>query len=173
MTATLRAIPAEPAIDIIRQSELWSAEPDCEAVIRRALAAAAAETALAARAEVSVLLADDAAIRTLNRQWRGEDKPTNVLSFPAAAAPAPAERLLGDIALAFETLARESRAAGKPFAQHCAHLVVHGFLHLLGYDHESDDEADTMERLEARIMARLGLPDPYGNVVEAAGRIEV
>ena len=117
---------------------------------------------------VAVLLCDDAAIAALNARWRGVDRPTNVLSFPASpqtgaglhAAPVePAP--LGDIAIAYETVAREAEAEDKPLAEHLAHLAVHGFLHLLGYDHHDDGEAERMERLERDILARLGIADPY------------
>ena len=116
-------------------------------------------------AEVSVLFADDAFVRDLNARWRGQDKPTNVLSFPSAPEKvpgprAPGPRSLGDIVLAFETVAREAREAGKPFDHHAAHLLVHGFLHLLGYDHETDAEAAVMEAREARILETLDIPDP-------------
>ena len=107
-------------------------------------------------------MTDDDAIRRLNRQWRGRDAATNVLSFPATnPGEAATPRLLGDIVIAFETTRDEAAAAGKPFLHHLCHLAVHGFLHLLGYDHESDDEAETMERLEREILTRLDMPDPY------------
>ena len=118
----------------------------------------------AASGEVSVVLTDDAAIRALNRHWRQIDKPTNVLSFPATRrGPMPngMPRLLGDIVIAYETIAREAAAEHKPLLHHLAHLAVHGFLHLVGYDHDSDEAADEMERLEAKILARLDVPDPY------------
>jgi probable rRNA maturation factor len=133
--------------------------------VRRAIAAAAAAAAAPARSRLAVLLTDDATLRSLNRRWRGIDKPTNVLSFPPAASGrndgcgAPAS--LGDIAIAYETAAAEARAEDKPLPHHLAHLAVHGFLHLLGHDHESEGEAETMERTERVILARLGLPDPY------------
>lgn len=126
--------------------------------------------------EVSVALVDDDAIRDLNRRFRGMDKPTNVLSFPAldpdeleglrrgerpAWLPPGTEVTSGDLALALQTLLREAEAQGKAPIDHFRHLVVHGFLHLFGYDHVDDDEAEIMERLEARILARLGVPDPY------------
>jgi probable rRNA maturation factor len=155
---------AAPPIDIVVESRLWEAEPAAGATVRRAIAAAAAAVRAlpGATGEVSVVLTDDAAIRTLNRDWRGIDAPTNVLSFPAAPAPAAtAPCLLGDIILAYETVAREAGTGAKPFAHHLAHLAVHGFLHLLGYDHDSDEDAERMERLEARILARLDIPDPY------------
>lgn len=116
--------------------------------------------------EISMVLADDATVQGLNRDWRGKDKPTNVLSFAAldddeAPLPEGAPLLLGDIVLAFETCAREAEEQGKTLADHFAHLVVHGVLHLLGYDHEQDDEAEAMEALEVAVLARLGVADPY------------
>jgi probable rRNA maturation factor len=150
-------------IDVLRQSPQWTDE--AEAVVVRAIRTAA-EARADASGEVAVVLTDDAAIRALNRDWRKLDKPTNVLSFPAPRRPAlPSEPsgavLLGDIVIAYETTAQEAADEGKPFAHHLAHLAVHGFLHLLGYDHESDAAAQDMERLEAGILARLGVPDPY------------
>ena len=117
----------------------------------------------ASEGEVAVVLTDDCAIRALNRDWRSKDAATNVLSFPARESRAVrgAPCLLGDIVIAFETTEREARAEHKPFVHHLAHLAVHGFLHLAGYDHEADDEADAMERLETAILARLDMPDPY------------
>ena len=150
------------AIDIVVESDLWAAVPDVEAIVRQAIVeAAASPDAPASGREVVVLLTDDAAIRRLNATWRDLDKPTNVLSFPAASVPGAAAGPLGDIAIAFETMAREAEDEGKPLAHHLAHLAVHGFLHLVGYDHESDGEAETMEQLERVILARLGVPDPY------------
>jgi probable rRNA maturation factor len=146
-------------IDVIVESAQWHALPDADAVARNAIAQALAALAGRADAELAVLLTDDAAVRRLNATWRGLDQPTNVLSFPAAAAPD--SQHLGDIAIAFETTAREARNEGKPLADHLAHLAVHGFLHLVGYDHESDAEAETMEQLERDILARLNVPDPY------------
>src|SRR3569832_1907622 len=113
----------------------WEAFPDAEAVVRGTIAQALAALEGRTDAELAVLLTDDAAIRRLNATWRGLDKPTNVLSFPAAAAPD--SQHLGDIAIAFETTAREASDEGKPLAAHLAHLAVHGFLHLVGYDHET------------------------------------
>jgi len=146
-------------IDVIVESTQWDALPDAQAVARNAIAQALAALNGRADAELAVLLTDDAAVRRLNATWRGLDKPTNVLSFPAAEAPAP--RHLGDIAIAFETTAREAKDEGKPLADHLTHLAVHGFLHLVGYDHESDADAETMEQLERDILARLNVPDPY------------
>ena len=147
--------PAAPAIEIEVQSALWDAEPAAVETVRAAIGAAAA--LVPAQGEVSVLLTDDAAVKELNRTWRGIDKPTNVLSFPAAR-PGP---LLGDIAIAYETLAREAAADDKPLLHHLAHLAVHGFLHLLGYDHQTDSQADAMEGLERAALARLDIADPY------------
>ena len=163
MTATLAARARPPAIDVIVESPRWASEPGAEETVRRAIAEAA-RTLAAPRtngAEVAVALGDDASVRELNRRWRGLDTPTNVLSFPAAARTGGASPHLGDIAIAYETTAREAEAEGKPFAHHLAHLAVHGFLHLLGYDHESEPEAERMEGLERLILKRLGVPDPY------------
>ena len=152
-----------PLIDVIVEAPQWDAARGAEATIRRALS----EAAIATRENftdrvLAVLLTDDAAIRRLNAQWRNVDKPTNVLSFPPAPSTVPgAVKSFGDIAIAYETAAREARTDDKPFDHHLAHLAVHGFLHLLGYDHESDADAQTMEQLERVILARLGVPDPY------------
>jgi probable rRNA maturation factor len=148
--------PAAPSIDVQTQSPLWDAEPGAADTVRAAIEAAAA--LVPAQGEVSVLLTDDAAVRELNRLWRKVDKPTNVLSFPAAKAGGP---LLGDIAIAHETLESEAAREGKPFLHHLAHLAVHGFLHLLGYDHQTDSQAEAMEGLERAALARLQIADPY------------
>jgi probable rRNA maturation factor len=147
----------------IEAAEWRRALPGAAALCRRAALAALAAAAAEATAEIVLLLGDDARLRALNRQFRGQDKPTNVLSFPAGAAGqgGPALQPLGDIALAFETVAREAAAQGKTLADHAGHLVVHGVLHLLGYDHERAREAAAMERLETRILAGLGIADPY------------
>ncbi len=156
-----------PITEVLVVADCWQDEPEAEAVIARAIAAAA-ETAEAevGGAEVSVMLTDDAGIRKLNAAWRGIDKPTNVLSFPApepvgAGQTGDAPRMLGDIAIAYETTRKEADEEGKPFAAHLSHLAVHGFLHLIGYDHEKDDDAEAMEALEREILARIGIPDPY------------
>jgi probable rRNA maturation factor len=107
---------------------------------------------------LTVLLTDDASVQALNRDFRGKDAPTNVLSFPAAETALP---YLGDIALAYGVCARESLAQGKPLEDHLAHLTVHGVLHLLGYDHQAHAEAEAMEEMERAILERLGVPDPY------------
>ncbi len=152
---------AAPAIDILVQSPLWRKQPNARRAIRKAVRAAAA-TLSTSPGEVAIVLTDDSAIRALNRDWRGIDKPTNVLSFPANSAPsAVAAVLLGDVVLAYETLARECKSEGKTFLQHLTHLTVHGYLHLMGYDHQNKAEAEKMERLESAILATLGVPDPY------------
>jgi probable rRNA maturation factor len=165
MPSAARRTRSAPAIDIVAQSPLWRNEPDAAAVIRRAIGAAAEMTdATAGPSELAVMLCDDAAMRELNGRWRGRPEPTNVLSFPAASRAGT----LGDLAIAYETTAREAETEGKPFADHLAHLAVHGFLHLLGYDHQSDAAAAAMERLEAAILARLGVADPYAQDGTAA-----
>jgi probable rRNA maturation factor len=156
----------EPAVDVLIESEAWRMLPEAEDLVRRAIAyAAASEVAIHPReAELSVLLCDDQTITGLNARWRGQEKPTNVLSFPAPPlrGATPAERVpLGDIAIAYETLAREAREQGKSVSDHLSHLVVHGFLHLLGYDHCVEGEAEQMERLEGSILARIGVANPY------------
>jgi probable rRNA maturation factor len=115
--------------------------------------------------ELAISLADDAVQQGLNRDWRGIDRPTNVLAFPAwepgTEIPPGAPLLLGDVVLAFETVAREADEQGKPLSDHLSHLIVHGVLHLLGYDHATEAEAVAMESLETSILASLGVPDPY------------
>ncbi|THD48802.1 MAG: rRNA maturation RNase YbeY [Bradyrhizobium sp.] len=152
-----------PKVEFVALSPRWRALP-ARALAREAIAASIAECdlGLAAGAELCIHLADDAHLRGLNARWRGIDKPTNVLSFPAFEPSRLAQaRLLGDIALAYETLAREAEDEGKPLADHYRHLVVHGFLHLVGFDHENDADAERMEATETRILARLGVADPY------------
>jgi len=156
-----------PITEVLVVADCWQTEPDAEAVIHRAISAAAEiADADVGDAELAVMLTDDSGIRTLNSNWRGIDKPTNVLSFPAlqptgAGARDDAPRMLGDIAIAFETTRKEADAEQKPFDHHLSHLAVHGFLHLIGYDHETDDDAEAMESLEREILAQLGIPDPY------------
>jgi probable rRNA maturation factor len=157
------ALQTDVAVDILIESEAWHMLPEAERIARRAIATAAAETRQPS-AELSVLLCDDETIAALNGRWRGKHNPTNVLSFPALALPGPALHEvvpLGDIVIAYETLLREAAETGKPVSAHLSHLVVHGFLHLLGYDHEIDNDAERMERLERDILARIGVADPY------------
>jgi probable rRNA maturation factor len=140
----------------------WNALPGLETMAAESLQAALDESGdiLTEDAEVSLLFCDDAQIRDLNCKYRGHDKPTNVLSFPG---PEPIEtaHVLGDIAIAHETVAREAQEQGKTLGQHCRHMIVHGFLHLLGYDHEDEGEAEAMEAMEIRILKRFGVDSPY------------
>jgi probable rRNA maturation factor len=159
---------ALPLTEVLVVAECWQTEPEAEAVIHRAInAAAEVADADVGEAELAIMLTDDTGIRTLNNNWRGIDKPTNVLSFPAlqptAGAPADAPRMLGDIAIAYETTRKEADDEEKPFDHHLSHLAVHGFLHLIGYDHEKDGDAEAMEGLEREILAQLGIPDPYAD----------
>jgi probable rRNA maturation factor len=156
MTAMAAARKA-PHIDIIRNSDLWDGVAEADEVLRRAIAQAQREASSGA-AEIAIVLTDDSEIRELNRTWRKQDKPTNVLSFPAAGS---GDKHLGDIVIAFETVAREAKAENKAIEHHLAHLAVHGYLHLLGHDHDDDNQAEEMERLETAILARLGIADPY------------
>ena len=127
-----------------------------------ALRAAAATQDLPEGAEVSILFTDDEAITRLNGAYRGKPKPTNVLSFAANEGNGPAMPLLGDIVLALETITREAMEQGKRFDDHLSHLLIHGFLHLLGHDHETGEaDAQAMEALETRILAGIGIADPY------------
>jgi probable rRNA maturation factor len=158
-------------IDVLVDSALWKEPAKARAIVRRAVAAAAGALSTA-QTELAIVLTDDSAIRQLNRLWRGIDSATNVLSFPTKrTADEPPH--LGDVVLAYETIAREARAEGKPFAHHLAHLTVHGFLHLIGYDHQAAADADAMEQVEREVLRRLHIPDPYrhpGKVAKKAGR---
>lgn len=156
---------AQLQVDILQADDKWTALTNAPDLIRQAAHAAWLAPA-AGTHEVSILLEGDTALQALNRQWRGKDKPTNVLSFPAAALPdgvalPDAELSLGDIALSYDTLAAEALTEGKSLAAHLQHLVVHGMLHLQGYDHETSQEADEMEALERQILRGLGVADPY------------
>lgn len=153
------------AIDISVESPRWERLAGAEATVRAAIEAALADAG-AADAEIGVVLADDARVRELNRIWRGKDAPTNVLSFPAPGERNGVSRFLGDIVFALETIEREATEENKPAGQHLAHLAVHGTLHLLGFDHERDEDAEVMERREREILARLGVPDPYATAGE-------
>jgi probable rRNA maturation factor len=158
-----------PMTEVLVVAECWQHEPDAEAVIHRAIAAAAETVDQdVGESELAVMLTDDAGIRTLNANWRGIDKPTNVLSFPAlqptgTSRAGNAPRMLGDIAIAYETMRQEAEEEQKPFDHHLSHLAVHGFLHLIGYDHEKDGDAEAMEALEQEILAQLGIPNPYAD----------
>jgi probable rRNA maturation factor len=155
-------------LEISVPSSLWRGLPRARTMARETIAACANEIRAtpSGRAGVSLCLSDDAHLRELNARWRGPDKPTNVLSFPAAQRAGPNRAsMLGDIALAYETIAREAETSGVTLADHYRRLVAHGFLHLLGYDHRTDEEAGRMEALEKRILARVGVADPYADGV--------
>lgn len=160
-------MPEGPSIDIDIRIAVpgWrTAMPNPNAAIRKAVQAAlGSELPKKAVTSLSILLTDDAEMRKLNAGWRAKDKPTNVLSFPAenAVDPARPPEFLGDVALGLATCRREAREQGKAFADHVAHLTVHGVLHLLGYDHMDDEQAEAMEPLETSILAGMGIADPY------------
>ena len=151
-------------IEVEIEDDAWTAAlPDAEAVMERAAEAVFARLATPnpQGEDVVALLTDDDAVRILNVQFRDKDAPTNVLSFPA---PATAKPHLGDIVLAYGVCAKEASTQGRPLADHLSHLTAHGVLHLLGYDHESDADAEVMETLEREILASLGVPDPYATL---------
>ena len=158
----------------IDSDEEWDSSNDWAELARSAAVAAIAESAFpqlgsgARSVELSVRLASDAEVHALNSEWRGKDKPTNVLSFPMAepdeleiSDAAGPELMLGDVILARGVCAAEAADKGIPLESHAAHLMVHGTLHLLGYDHMDDDSAADMEARETRALARLGIADPY------------
>ena len=165
----MNELSAAPSVEVTVSCDAWLA--DCPHVA--AIAAGAAQAALrdsggAAQFIVDVMLADDAEQRHLNRTYRGKDTPTNVLAFPQGAPPSPRSDqpvLLGDVVLAFETVRREAAEQDKPIANHLRHLVVHGVLHLLGFDHENAADAAAMEAHEIKILAGLGVPDPYRGIM--------
>ena len=152
-------------IELVVEAGSWPAEHELAALARQAADAvlAALERRDATVSELSIVFTDDEHVRALNAAWRGKDKPTNVLSFPAfpEVQRGTLPPLLGDIVLAAETVAGEAAAQRKPLSHHITHLIVHGILHLIGYDHETDAEAEEMEQLERRILAGLDIPDPY------------
>lgn len=163
-------------IDVQVADEAWlKVLPEAEDWCRQCALAALDGADLPDLVELSLVLTDDAAVQVLNRDWRGKDKPTNVLSFAAlddedAPLPEGAPLLLGDVVLAYQTCAFEAADQGKSLKAHLAHLVVHGVLHLLGYDHEdSEEEAEEMETEETAILAGLGIDDPYAQHSPAQG----
>ena len=145
-------------LQVVAQSEGWD-EAACQAMIERIEPCLAGQVQVASAATVA--LGGDALLQDLNSRFRGKNRPTNVLSFPDEDEE-DGVRMLGDIVLSRETLFREADEAGVPFGHHFAHLVIHGFLHLVGYDHMLDDEAREMETLETRILAELSIADPHG-----------
>lgn len=174
--AASRAAPASDLeVEVLVEATAWT-DALAQAAARVETAARAAwdagapdafDPAPPERAALTVVLADDATVQRLNRDYRGKDKPTNVLSFATlddetAPPPPPGEPLfLGDVLMAWETVSAEARAQGAPLDHHLFHLTVHGVLHLLGYDHEAESEAVEMERLETSVLAAHGIPDPY------------
>jgi probable rRNA maturation factor len=161
MRAAPRPQRGKLKIDVLIDSGHWKKTGNIRQLVRRAIGEAA-NLQSTSGSELAIVLTDDSAIRQLNRLWRGVDAPTNVLSFPAATKPEADEPAhLGDIVLAYETIAREAGDEDKPLAHHVAHLVVHGYLHLLGFDHEHNAAAQEMEQTERRILRRLAIPDPY------------
>jgi probable rRNA maturation factor len=164
-----------PRVEVQLTSKAWAERLDAPAAIARAAALAMAEIAGAgAAAEISIVLADDDMVRGLNRAWRGQDTATNVLAFSSgeAAAGANTPHLLGDVVIAFGVAAAEAAAAGLELSDHLAHLVVHGVAHLLGFDHQTETEADAMEFLEATVLDRLGIDDPYRAECGVGGRAQ-
>jgi len=147
-------------IDTLIDDERWAAAVRDAAALADACLAAAAALEPKIAGDAALLLTNDAALRDLNRRFRAQDKPTNVLSFPSGGGGAEGSGL-GDIALAFETCRREAEELCVAFRDHARHLIVHGLLHLVGHDHEADDEAERMERLETQILATFGVADPY------------
>jgi probable rRNA maturation factor len=164
-------------IEIIESNEQWSGflediEAKTSCVIRKTLQCVGYKASTSNPTEIAVSLSSDAEVRTINQQHRNQDKTTNVLSFPSfereeldaldpAGFPAGMPVALGDVIIAFETVAREASEQGKPFSDHYYHLIAHGCLHLLGYDHETDEEAEEMEAIEVTLLAELGIANPY------------
>ena len=162
-------------VDVVEDDAGWPELGDASLAVTQAAAAVSRCTDLAiGHAEAAVALASDAEVRALNAAYRGKAKPTNVLSFPAfvspGSRPAPGERrMLGDIILARETVLREAAEQGLSPRHHLQHLVVHGLLHLLGYDHDNEPDARAMEALEVRILTGMRIPDPYGGLALETG----
>jgi len=157
--------PFQIEIIVSVEASPWGTADKLEALVHAVIEATISELELRSPSptELGVVFTDDAAIRQLNLEWRGMDKPTNVLSFPAfhESREGVLPPMLGDIVIAFETVRREAAVEQKPFDHHLAHLVTHGFLHLLGYDHEDEQAAQEMESTERSILAALAIPDPY------------
>lgn len=160
-------LPQNPELDIGLEAGAWADLDHMLALSREAVAATCrvGELSMVPGSEAGILLTDDNHIRMLNCEHRNQDKPTNVLSFPICDPDMPVMGpLLGDIVVAFETIENEAKAAKKPMDEHFSHLIVHGFLHLFGYDHQIEEDADAMEALETAVMSDLGYSDPYAGV---------
>lgn len=167
------ADPSWLSIDVVFEDDGWPEQTRVESLVREAAAALAAHEAFerSSPSAACIALSGDAHVQDLNATFRGKDLPTNVLSFPAPATSLPQPIAhLGDIIIARETVEREAAAKAIPFADHLRHLTVHGLLHLLGYDHETDEDAEVMESLEIEILRRMGIPDPYGEADAAPPR---
>lgn len=162
--------PGSSPVTLVIQDEAWRRLDGVDTLVDRAVTAVASALPDTAGREVAIVLAGDADLRALNAQFRGLDKPTNVLSFPHLAAPgAPDDdeaSPLGDIVIAYETVMREAEEDCKPPLHHLAHMIVHGLLHLAGFDHEDDSEAAEMEALERAILADMGIADPYRSAAD-------
>lgn len=163
--------PLDMDVDIDVRCDHWREKlPHVASLCRRAAVAAAGSARDGvvgeAAGEISIVLADDDFVQMLNRSWRDHDSPTNVLAFPASSEDMPSGevRLFGDVVVAFQTTLREAEKQCKQLDHHLTHLIVHGVLHLMGYDHLTDDEAEQMETLETDILADMGIDDPYGDL---------
>lgn len=159
-------------IDIIHESEAWlAALPEADSLLHETVLTGL--LGLEENLEVCVVLADDPLLHDLNRNFRGKDRPTNVLSFPSDDLLPDGMRLLGDVVLSYDSCAREAREQGKTLRDHTRHLTLHGVLHLLGHDHEEAEDAEEMEKLEVQLLAELGVADPYADAAsEPAGKGE-
>ncbi|WP_339738648.1 rRNA maturation RNase YbeY [uncultured Maricaulis sp.] len=157
------------AVDVIVEDETWKVIEGKTRLVEQAVAAASAEITNARPGVIAVLLTDDAAMADLNTRFRQKSGPTNVLSFPASEHT---DNHLGDIALASGVVISEANARSLPLADHLRHLIVHGFLHLQGYDHLEDDEAQVMESIERRALARLGVADPYLDMADGGAEAD-
>ncbi len=165
---TMSIVLSLPHIDISIEKGDWPNEAKLLALVGRAIGAAAktAELAWPGDSELSLLFTDNEAMAEINGQWRNKPKPTNVLSFPGddIEVGEPATQMIGDLVFAFETVIQEAEEQNKTFENHFSHLVVHGFLHLFGYDHIEDDEAELMESIETKALALLEIKDPYADL---------
>lgn len=151
----------EISVECVVEADGWPPEESLRALAHGAIEAAARTAGAARPLDLTIMFTDDESIRDLNARFRGKDKATNVLSFPAAALPTGEDSYVGDIAIARQTVEREAEAEGKRFDHHLTHLIIHGFLHLMGYDHETLGEAEEMETLERRVLEGLAIGDPY------------